>query len=77
MDSKTSQITSESAITHIAVPINEYEHLKRCEQELITLREKMINSLRNSMFNRTLQSQIALSIDCANAQPITDIFKTL
>lgn len=73
MDSKIPQIVSESTITHIAIPINEYEHLKRCEQELITLREKMVNSLRNSMFNHIQQT--AISNSCANTQPITDIFK--
>lgn len=34
---------------YIAIPIKEYEHLKRCKEELIALHEEEIVSLRNQI----------------------------
>lgn len=34
---------------YIAIPIKEYEHLKRCKEELIALHEAEIVNLRNQI----------------------------
>ena len=34
---------------YIAIPIKEYEHLKRCKEELVALHEAEIVNLRNQM----------------------------
>lgn len=41
---------------YIAIPITEYEHLKKCKEELIALHEAEIVNLRNQMQSDAISS---------------------
>ena len=41
---------------YIAIPIKEYEHLKRCKEELFTLYEAEIVKLRNQIQSDAISS---------------------
>lgn len=41
---------------YIAIPLQEYEHLNRCKEELIALHEAKITNLRNQMQAEAISS---------------------
>ena len=41
---------------YIAIPVTEYEHLKRCKEELIALHEAEIANLRNQIQTEAISS---------------------
>ena len=51
----------------IAIPIEEYEHLKRCEEQLNSIYESMQAILRNDIANAQIQNAIQ---NCLNTQPL-------
>lgn len=54
----------------IAIPIEEYEHLKRCEEQLNNIYKDMLSVLRNDIANA--QMQTAIQIGCLNTQHLSN-----